>query len=148
MLKPGDVAPDFAVGTETLYQILSQRRAAVYFFPKAFTPGCTRESGDFREQFERLWAAGCAVVGVSTDDQATNDRFRASLNLPFPLVGDADGTLVRAYRVRWPLVGFAQRVTYLIGQDRRIELATHSELRSGKHAHAVCRAVLPEPPPR
>jgi peroxiredoxin len=143
MLKPGDVAPDFKIGNETLYQILAQRRVAVYFFPKAFTPGCTRESGDFREQFESLWNASCAVVGVSTDDQETNDRFRASLDLPFPLVGDPDGAIVRAYDVRWPLVGFAQRVTYLVGQDRRIELARRSELKAGAHADAVCRVVLP-----
>ena len=143
MLKPGDPAPDFPVGDETLYQILAQRKVAVYFFPKAFTPGCTRESGDFREQFDRLWAAGCGVVGVSTDDQETNDRFRASLNLPFPLVGDPDRRIVAAYDVRWPLIGYAQRVTYVVGQDRRIEMARHSELRAGRHAADVCRAVLP-----
>jgi peroxiredoxin Q/BCP len=144
MLKPGDLAPDFLVGAEALHQILAHRRAAVYFFPKAFTPGCTRESADFRRHFERLWAAGCAVVGVSTDDQDTNDRFRDSLNLPFPLVGDPEQTIVRAYDVRWPLVGFAQRVTYIVGTDRRIEMAQHHELRAGRHAHAVCRAVIPE----
>jgi thioredoxin-dependent peroxiredoxin len=144
MLKPGDLAPDFVAGTETLHQILVHRRAAVYFFPKAFTPGCTRESGDFRQHFERLWAAGCAVIGISTDDQETNDRFRESLNLPFPLVGDPDQKIVRAYDVRWPLVGFAQRVTYIVGQDRHIEMARHNELRAGRHAHAVCRAVVPE----
>jgi peroxiredoxin len=146
MLKPGDAAPDFAVGTETLHQILAQRRAVVYFFPRAFTPGCTRESLQFRRDYERLWAAGCAVVGVSTDDQGTSDRFRQTLDLPFPLVGDADGAIVRAYQVRWPLIGFAQRVTYVIGPERTIEMARHDELRAGRHAKAVCRAVLPVPP--
>jgi peroxiredoxin len=142
MLKPGDVAPDFAVGSETLYQILAQRRAAVYFFPKAFTTGCTRESGDFRDQFDRLQTHGCTVIGVSTDDQATNDRFRESLKLPFPVVGDPDGAIVRAYGVRWPIIGFAKRVTYVIGQDRRVEMVRHSELGASGHAPAVCRLVL------
>lgn len=143
MLRPGEKAPDFAVGTETLHQILVQRRAVVYFFPKAFTPGCTRESLQFRRDFQRLWAAGCAVVGVSTDDQATNDRFRQSLDLPFPLVGDPGGAIVKAYDVRWPLVGFAQRVTYVIEQDGTVTMARHDELRMGRHANAACRAVVP-----
>jgi thioredoxin-dependent peroxiredoxin len=144
MLKPGEPAPDFAVGAETLHQILAQRRAVVYFFPKAFTPGCTRESLSFRRDFERLWAAGCAVVGVSTDDQQTSDSFRLSLDLPFPLVGDPDGAIVKAYKVRWPLVGFAQRVTYVIERDKTIAVARHDELRAGRHSKAVCRAVVPE----
>ena len=143
MLKPGETAPDFAVGTETLHQILAQRRAVVYFFPKAFTPGCTRESVQFRRDFERLWAAGCAVVGVSTDDQDTSDRFRQELDLPFPLVGDPDGAIVKAYKVRWPLIGFAQRVTYVIGQDKTITVARHDELRAGRHSVAVCKAIVP-----
>jgi thioredoxin-dependent peroxiredoxin len=142
MLKPGETAPDFAVADETLYGILKVRRAVLYFFPKAFTPGCTRESLEFRREFERLWAAGYAVIGISTDDQGTSDRFRASLDLPFPLVGDAVGEICRSYRVRWPIVGFAQRVTYVIDRDGRIELARHDELRAGRHAHDVCRTVL------
>jgi len=143
MLKPGETAPDFTAGAETLHQILAQRRAVVYFFPKAFTPGCTRESLQFRRDFERLWAAGYAVIGVSTDDQATSDRFRQELDLPFPLVGDPDGAIVKAYKVRWPLVGFAQRVTYVVEQDRSIAVARHDELRAAGHSAAVCRAVAP-----
>jgi thioredoxin-dependent peroxiredoxin len=78
---------------------------------------------------------------VSSDSQKTNDRFGKSLDLPFPLVGDPEGRILRAYRVRWPLVGRAQRVTYAIGRNARIVLAFRSELDMTSHAAAACEAV-------
>jgi len=76
------------------------------------------------------------VVGVSADKPGTSARFRESLDLPYPLVGDPEGGILRAYKVRWPLVGLAQRVSYVIGRDRRIESAYHSELHAT--AHITC----------
>ena len=81
------------------------------------------------------------MIGISGDSQETNDRFRKSLDLPFPLVGDPEGTILRAYRVRWPFVGLAQRVTYAIGQKGRILLAFHSELNASAHAAKACEAL-------
>ena len=81
------------------------------------------------------------MIGVSGDSQETNERFRKSLDLPFPLVGDPEGTILRAYRVRWPLLGLAQRVTYAIGQDGRVLLAFHSELNPTAHAAKACEAL-------
>jgi thioredoxin-dependent peroxiredoxin len=81
------------------------------------------------------------VIGVSGDSQETNERFRKSLDLPFPLVGDPEETILRAYRVRWPLLGLAQRVTYAIGQDGRVLLAFHSELNLTAHAAKACEAL-------
>jgi peroxiredoxin Q/BCP len=81
------------------------------------------------------------VIGISGDSQETNDRFRKSLDLPFPLVGDPEGKVLRAYRVRWPLLGLAQRVTYAVGQNARILLAFHSELSPTAHATKACEAM-------
>ena len=50
---------------------------------------------------------------MSGDSQEKNDTFREKLDLPFPLVGDPEGTILRAYEVRWPLIGLAKRVTYV-----------------------------------
>ena len=88
-----------------------------------------------------LQRVDCDVIGISGDAQETNDRFRTSLNLPFPLVGDPEGSILRAYRVRWPLIGLAQRVTYVIGQDRRILLGFHNELNMAAHAAKACEAA-------
>ncbi len=141
MLKAGQVAPDFSIPGGSLYKLLEQKSAVVFFFPMAFTPGCAREAGIFRMEFANLQRSGCDVVGVSQDTQDTNDRFRASLDLPFPLVGDPKGEILRAYGVRWPVVGLAQRVTYVIGRSTKVRLAFHSEFSMKAHAARACEAV-------
>jgi peroxiredoxin Q/BCP len=82
------------------------------------------------------------VVGVSRDSQETNDRFRQSLDLPYPLVGDPEGAVCKAYGVKWPVIGLARRVTYLVGRDRRVRMAFHDELRADAHAHEACGAAV------
>ena len=78
---------------------------------------------------------------MSSQPQESNDRFREKLGLPFPLVGDPDGTILRAYEVRWPLVGLAKRVTYVIGRDRKILRAFRSETDMNAHAAQACEFV-------
>jgi peroxiredoxin len=80
-------------------------------------------------------------VGVSSGSQEANDRFRQSLDLPFPLVGDPGRTILKAYRVLWPLVGLAQRVTYIIGRDKRILRALRNEVSMTAHAKLACEVV-------
>jgi peroxiredoxin len=83
------------------------------------------------------------VVGVSADKPETSERFRCSLELPYPMVGDREGRILRAYGVRWPLVGLARRVTYVIGRDRKVRFAFRSERDVEGHvAQAVAAALL------
>ena len=82
------------------------------------------------------------MVGVSTDSQERNDEFRASLELPFPLVGDPEGAIVKAYGVRVPLVGVARRVTFLVGRDRKVEAVHASMMDAGSHVETACKLVL------
>lgn len=88
-----------------------------------------------------LQEAGAEVIGVSADHQDTSERFRKSLALPFPLVGDASGDILRAYRVRWPLIGLARRVTYVVGRDRRIRSTYASQLAVDDHVAEACAVV-------
>jgi peroxiredoxin len=85
------------------------------------------------------------VVGVSPDPQEVSDRFRDGLQLPFPLVGDPEGTITKAYRVRWPVIGLVKRVTYVIGPHKEIRLAFHSEMRPEAHASQACQALVRPP---
>ena len=144
MLNRGQAAPDFAIGEGSLHKLLADRSVVLFFFPKAFTPGCTREAAEFSKEFENLKSNDCEVVGISSDTQETNDLFRESLGLPFRLLGDPKGEVLRAYDVRWPLVGLAQRVTYAIGRNKKVLLAFHSELHMKAHASEACRAVSAE----
>ena len=79
------------------------------------------------------------VVGISTDGAETLDRFRRERELPFALVSDAAGRIARAYGARWPILGLARRVTYLVGRDRRVRLAFRSERDFTAHPDRVLR---------
>ena len=83
---------------------------------------------------------------MSRDPQEISDRFKASLGLPFSLVGDPEERIIRAYRVRWPVVGLTQRVTYVIGRNRKIRFAFHSELDMDAHSARACRALAEQAP--
>jgi thioredoxin-dependent peroxiredoxin len=81
------------------------------------------------------------VIGVSKDTQDTNDRFATSLELPYPIVGDAGGTILEAYGVRWPIIGICRRVSYVIGKDRKIRHAFKSETNPDAHVAEACAFV-------
>ena len=97
------MAPDFSLtaddgSTLRLTDLLARgRNVIVYFYPAAMTPGCTAEACDFRDNLNRLTAAGYEVVGISKDEPSTLARFRERDHLTFPLLSDPDCTVHRAY---------------------------------------------------
>jgi peroxiredoxin Q/BCP len=91
--------------------------------------------------YEAIEQADTDVVGVNGDPQEANDRFRESLDLPFPLVGDPKGTILKSYGVRWPIIGIAKRVTYVIGKDRTVLSAFRNERNMTAHAAQACAFV-------
>lgn len=145
MLRVGDVAPPIdtvtSLGTRFVLAEQDGLCTVIYFFPKAFTPGCTKETKYFRDNHVELELAGASVVGISTDDQATQCDFAQSLRAPFPMIADADRAISRAYDVLWPIVGLAQRVTYVVSPKRVIEAVFHYELRVQEHRNDVLRFV-------
>lgn len=145
MLKTGSIAPEIEATTTggSLFTLSAQTDlcTVIYFYPKAFTPGCTAETKRFRDNYVELTLAGAALVGVSTDDSATQCKFAADLRAPFPLIADHDRAISNAYDVLWPLLGMAQRVTYIIAPDRTVLAAMRHEIRIRKHSDEVLRFV-------
>lgn len=145
MLRVGDAAPaiDAATSLGTRFVLAEQEGlcTVLYFFPKAFTPGCTKETKHFRDNHVELSLAGATVVGVSTDDLATQCSFAQSLEAPFPMIADGDQAISRAYQVLWPLIGLARRVTYVVSPERVIEAVFHHELNVEEHRNDVLRFV-------
>jgi len=90
----------------------------VYFYPKADTPGCTKEACSLRDSFPTLRARGLQILGVSEDQQDAQKNFQAKYNLPFTLIADHDGAVAKAFGVPTTL-GFAKRQSFLI-QDGKI----------------------------
>lgn len=141
MLKAGDMAP-LVEGKSTdgaRISLLEERGhpLVLYFFPRAGTPGCTRETRGFAQRFEELRTRGVGVIGVSTDPLTRQRAFAEECNTPFPLIPDPDRTFAQAFGVMgW--MGMARRVTFLIGPDGRI-LEVVEGMRPGPHVDAATR---------
>lgn len=106
----------------------------VFFYPRAFTGGCTAQACHFRDlagEFDRL---GAARVGVSSDEVATQARFRRKHAFDFPLLSDADGAIAHAFGVsRWgPLPN--KRHTYVLDRDLRVIGRVANERNMQAHA--------------
>jgi len=125
LLPVGSEAPVFEAQTTdgghiSLSQFRGSKSVLLMFYPKDDTPGCTKEACEFRDRWGELKKAGVHVFGVSTQDNTSHTAFAEKYALPFPLLPDSKGELAAKYRV--PVVnGKAERVTYLIGKDGRIQ---------------------------
>ncbi len=119
--KPLDIgapAPDLAVTIENgeilnLADLYARGPLLIYFYPKADTPGCTRQACNLRDAFTGLEAAGLAVLGVSADNPEAQKRFREKYELPFHLATDQDKTLIGAFGVT-SLGKLAARQSFLV----------------------------------
>lgn len=148
VLPEGSTAPTFATsaalaGTQMGFSLgaaLRQGPVVLYFYPKAFTQGCTLEANAFAEAMPEFREAGASVVGMSNDDIETLERFsKEECRDAFP-VGVADAKLIAAYDVALGESGLASRTSYVIAPDRRIVLVhTDSDYRS--HVSKTLAAV-------
>ena len=132
MLKVGELAPPFegdsSSGSAVSLAGLRGRWVVIYFYPKAFTPGCTAETRRFRDNYDDLRQLGAEVVGVSVDDLDKQCRFAAAHQVTFPLVADRGKQISRHYGVLWPLIGIDRRVTFVVDPEGVIRAVFHHEL--------------------
>lgn len=136
-----------ATGDQTLsIQHFRGKPLVIYFYPRDNTPGCTRESRDFRDRHDEFAAAGCAIVGVSRDSLKSHESFSAKYEFPFALISDADEELCRRFDVIKEKNMYGKKVlgiersTFLLDADGRIA----SEWRKVKvpgHVDEVLEAV-------
>ena len=140
-LEVGEEAPAFrARGTDGADVDLAAYRGrwvVLYFYPKAFTPGCTREAKRFRDNLPELKALGAEVVGVSVDDLETQCAFSEEHRLGFPLVADRDGAVSRLYGAKRALLPLDRRVTYVIDPGGRIAARFEHEFQVSRHLDDV-----------
>ena len=100
-LQTGNTAPDFRLvddgGAERALSDYEGRRLVIYFYPRAFTPGCTTQACDFRDNYSAFQKAGYEIVGVSTDQPQKLADFRVEHDLPFTLLSDPDHSVAERY---------------------------------------------------
>ncbi len=130
-LKIGDKAPDFTAknqnGEEVSLSDYRGKKVILYFYPKDNTPGCTKESCDFRDNYESLTKDGFEVIGVSADSEKSHQKFIEKYDLPFTLISDTEKEVLNLYGA-WGRKKFMGkeydgilRKTFLIGEDGKIE---------------------------
>ncbi len=128
--------------TFSLADALKKGPVVLYFYPAAFTKGCTIEAHDFAEATDKFAALGATVIGVSHDNVATLDKFSVSeCRSKFAVAADPDQKVIKAYdAVLAPHPEYANRTSYVIAPDHKI-LLSYTDLNPDKHVDLTLDAV-------
>ena len=156
-LENGAAAPAFTaqaslggkVFTFTLADALKNGPVVLYFYPAAFTPGCTIEAHDFADAIGDYKKLGATVIGVSGDDIKTLDKFSVSeCRSKFAVASDADHKISRAYdaMLGFGPVAYSDRTSYVIARDGKIAYAYRS-LDPSRHVANTLAALRSLTPP-
>lgn len=149
-LKTGDQAPAIALATDAgePFQLssLTGKNVVLYFYPKADTPGCTKEACAFRDNSQKFSAANTVIVGVSPDASKAQAKFKTKFDLPFTLLADQDHKAAEDYGV-WKEKSMygkkymgVERTTFVIGPEGKIKKIFPKVSVDG-HAEEVLAAI-------
>jgi thioredoxin-dependent peroxiredoxin len=149
-LKPGDPAPDFTAQaslggktyTYSLADALKKGPVVLYFYPAAFTKGCTIEAHEFADAVDEYKKYGATVIGVSHDNIDTLTKFSVSeCRSKFPVAADANAKVIGAYDAGLPMHdSMANRVSYVIAPDGKI-IYEYTSMSPDKHVENTMQAV-------
>jgi peroxiredoxin Q/BCP len=144
-LQIGDQAPDFTLPTDIENKQISLKdlrgkKVVLFFYPKDNTPGCTKESCDFRDHYAGFKNQGVEIFGISKDNQKSHAKFKEKHTLPYTLLIDQNADVCEAYGVinKKSLFGKTflgiQRSTFLIDENglisaiwRKVKVPGHVE---------------------
>ncbi|MFT3928316.1 MAG: peroxiredoxin [Myxococcales bacterium] len=137
-LAAGAKAPEFSLKDQdgkqvTLSDFRGQKNVVVYFYPKDDTPGCTKESCAFRDQYTAFTDVGCEVLGISSDSEKSHKAFAEKYRLPFSLLSDAGGKVRASFGVPATMGLLPGRVTYVIDKQGVIRHAFNSQINATQH---------------
>lgn len=144
-LRVGDEAPDFSLMDErglpfSLRDYLGKKIIVLYFYPKDFTPGCTKEACSFRDDYREIEEKGAVVIGVSIDNVESHAKFSKKHDLPFALLSDDRKEVAKKYDVLGIGGVLAKRVTFIIDKKGKIA-AIFPKVDVKKHSQEVLEAI-------
>ncbi|MCO6429373.1 MAG: peroxiredoxin [Deltaproteobacteria bacterium] len=124
-LSPGDPAPLFKLKNHRGEEFSLESRkgkgwTVLYFYPKAETPGCTKQACAFRDSIEKIRTLNAEVYGVSSDKVDKLSSFHKNHALRFDLLSDPESEVISDYGAKMPVVGIAKRWTFIIDPDLKI----------------------------
>ena len=130
-LKVGDKAPDFTSkdqdGNKISLSDYKGKKLVLFFYPKASTPGCTIQSCNLRDNYERFKTNGYEVLGVSADSMKRQSNFKNKYEFQYPLLADEEKEVINAYGVWGPKKFMGRtydgihRITFVIDENGLIE---------------------------
>jgi peroxiredoxin Q/BCP len=145
-LKVGDTAPDFSLSDEhglpvSLKDYIGKKIVVLYFYPKDFTSGCTKEACSFRDSYKSYRDKGAVVIGVSLDTVESHLKFSEKYNLPFTILSDRNKEVAKAYGVLGVGGFLTKRVTFVIDKNGKI---THifPKVDVRHHSEEVLKALV------
>lgn len=129
-LKVGDPAPEFQLKSQDGKSIKLRDRAGkwtvLYFYPKADTPGCTKQACMYRDSLQSIRSLNAEVFGVSADTPKELLDFKNKYHLNFTLLADPEGKMIESYGAKAPLMKIAKRWTFIIDPRLRIQYIDQS----------------------
>jgi peroxiredoxin Q/BCP len=135
MLDVNDKVPDITLedenGKEVSLRDFRGKTVILYFYPRADTPGCTKEACSFRDDYKKIQNTGVVLLGASPDTPAAQKKFQQKYRLPFTLLADADKKLCNAFGVIQEKSMYGKKVmgvartTFVIGPDGKIKHVFH-----------------------
>ncbi len=150
MIEPGDEAPDFELpdqdGRAVKLSDFRGQRVVLYFYPKADTPGCTKQACGVRDHRRDYRRAGAVVLGISPDAVSKVKRFHEKYSLDFPLLADEDHAVAETYGV-WAEKSMYgkkyfgnERTTFILAADQNV---THvlRKVKPAEHDERVLEAL-------
>lgn len=142
----GERVPDVAGTTHdgrrvTLSELASDGPLVAFFYPKAFTPGCTAQVCEFRDRAQAFAALGASLVGVSRDRAETQRRFVDHHRLSYPLIADTDGAIARVFGAKRPWLLPTRRMTAVVDADLTLLSRFRSETSMTAHADEALRVL-------
>jgi peroxiredoxin Q/BCP len=144
-IQVGDKAPDIKTSEFSLADAKGQR-VVLFFFPKADTPGCTKEACEFRDAQKTFTKKNTAIVGISPDKSAAQAKFAEKYGLPYAIVADPDHAIAEAYGV-WKEKSMygrkymgIERTTFVIDEKGKIA-QIFAKVKPAGHAAEVLEAL-------
>eukprot|EP01111_Echinosteliopsis_oligospora_P012196 TRINITY_DN4155_c0_g1_i1.p1 TRINITY_DN4155_c0_g1~~TRINITY_DN4155_c0_g1_i1.p1 ORF type:complete len:157 (-),score=39.76 TRINITY_DN4155_c0_g1_i1:82-552(-) len=119
-----------------------KKNVVVFFYPKSFTNGCTRENVGFAQNYDKFSAMNTEIIGVSKDDTETQDKFVSCYKLPFPVCSDTDGAAAKDFELGTDFFGLVNaRVTFIINKEGIVVEKYHGMWIMSAHIEAALKAV-------
>jgi peroxiredoxin Q/BCP len=143
-LAVGTPAPDVTGinqegGNVAFKEVYAKGPTLVYFYPKADTPGCTKQACSIRDDWSKLTEKGIQVIGVSEDKPDAQKKFKEKYTLPFTLIADSDGAIAKAFGVPINVLGMTARQSFLV-KDGKIAWSMVKGTTTATHADDVLKA--------